>query len=441
MLRFKPMSPSRMLLGGFVVIILLGTGLLMLPASSATGVPVPFVDALFMATSAACVTGLAVLDVGADLSRFGQAVLLLLIQIGGLGFMTFAVLIFLMLGKKISFQQHLYIQESLQQPTVEGVVRLARSVCLIAFALESLGAAVLFVRWYPEMGGEALYFAVFHAVAAFNNAGMSLWPDNLMRFVGDPVVNGTVGLLVFLGSLGFTVLTDVWRNRRWSRLSLNSKLVLVTTFALLAAGASLLFLVELCNPAGRSLTGTERVLGAIFQSVSRTSGFNTLDIGTLLPTSQFLLLILMFIGASPGSTGGGIKTTAVAILAVAVVSIIRGRRDVAVFQRRIPQEQLMRALVLFLLGLATVLVVTMVLSFTEREHADGFLEILFEATSAFSVNGLSMGLTPDLSPAGKLLLTLTMLAGRVGPLTVAFALTQVHPKETYRYPEEKVLIG
>lgn len=437
----KPLSPSRTLLGGFVIIILLGTVLLMLPAASATGRPVPFLDALFMATSATCVTGLAVLDVGAELSRFGQVVLLLLIQIGGLGFMTFAAVLFLMLGKKISFQQRLYIQESLQQPAVEGVVRLARAVFLIAFALEAVGTIVLFARWYPEMGREALFFAVFHAVAAFNNAGISLWPDSLMRFVGDPVVNGTVTVLVFLGSLGFTVMMDVGQHRRWSRLSLHSKLVLVTTLGLIIGGALLLFFIELFNPLSRPLTGWERVWGAYFQSVSRTSGFNTLDIGTMLPTSQFLLMLLMFVGASPGSTGGGIKTTTVALLAVMVVSVIRGRRDVAVFQRRIPQEQLMRALVLFLLGVATVIVVALMLSFTEREQATGFFPVLFEATSAFSINGLSMGLTPHLSPTGKVLLILTMLAGRVGPLTVAFALTQTQPKETYRYPEEKVLIG
>jgi len=435
------MSPSRMLLGGFVVIILLGTGLLMLPAASATGRSIAFLDALFMATSAACVTGLAVLDVGADLSRFGQAVILLLIQIGGLGFMTFAVLIFLMLGKKISFQQRLYIQESLQQPTVEGVVRLARTVFLISFALEALGAIVLFLRWLPELGGDALYFAVFHAVAAFNNAGMSLWPDNLRRYAGDPVVNGAVAALVIIGSLGFTVLLDVWQRRRWSRLSLHSKIVLVTTLGLLGAGALFLFLIELSNPLSGTLPWPDRLLGAFFQSVSRTSGFNTWDIGSLLPTSQFVLMLLMFVGASPGSTGGGIKTTTVALLAVAVVSVIRGRRDVTVFQRRISLEQLLRALVLFLLGVATVLVVTMILSFTEREQAGGFLEVMFEAVSAFSINGMSMGLTPNLSPAGKFILTLTMLAGRVGPLTAVFALTRTHPKETYRYPEEKVLIG
>lgn len=440
-LRTKLFSPSRTLLGGFVVIILLGTGLLMLPAASASGQPLSFLDALFMATSAACVTGLAVVDVGGDLSRFGQTIVLLLIQIGGLGFMTFAVLIFLMLGKKISFQQRLYIQESLQQPTVEGVVRLAIWVFVIAFAFQAAGTAVLFVRWYPEYGGEALFLALFHAVAAFNNAGLSLWPDSLMRYGADPVINGTVSALVFLGSLGFTVLMDIGQHHRWSRFSLHTKVVLVTTFVLLGIGATLLFLIELCNPSSQTMTWPERLWGAFFQSVSRTSGFYTWDIGTLLPTSQLLLMVLMFIGASPGSTGSGIKTTTVALLVLTVIGVIRGRRDVAVFQRRISQEQIMRAVVLFLLGISMVMAVALALSFTEREQVTDFLPVLFEATSAFSNNGLSMGLTPHLSPTGKLLLTVTMMAGRVGPLTVAFALTQRQRKETYRYPEEKVLIG
>ncbi len=439
----KRLNPSQVLLLGFVVIILIGTFLLMLPVASATGQSVGFLDALFMATSAACVTGLAVVDIGSTFSRFGQVVILTLIQIGGLGFMTFAVLIFLILGRKISFQQRLYIQQSFNQQVVEGAVRLALSVFLIAFTLEGIGTGVLFLRWYPEMGQEALFFAIFHAVSAFNNAGMSLWSDSLMQFVGDPVVNLTFSGLVVLGGLGFTVIVDIGQHRRWKKLSLHSKLVLLTTTGLLLIGAVLIFLIEWFNPQTfKDLTLSERIWGAYFQSVTaRTAGFNTLDIAAMLPTSQFLLMLLMFVGASPGSTGGGIKTTTFALLYVTIYSVVRGRREVSVMQRRISQGQIFRALALVMLAMTMVFMVSMVLSFTERDRAESFLEVMFEAISAFSTCGLSMGLTPELSPIGKAIITLTMLAGRVGPLTVAYALAQMQRKESYRYPEERVLIG
>ena len=441
--RNERLNPSQVLLLGFVAIILIGTFLLMLPAASATGRSVGFLDALFTATSATCVTGLTAVDIGSTFSRFGQVVILTLIQIGGLGFMTFAVLIFLILGRKISFQQRLYIQQSFNQQAVEGVVRLALYVALIAFSVEAVGAAVLFLHWYPEMGLEALFFAIFHAVSAFNNAGMSLWSDSLMQFVGDPVVNLTISMLVILGGLGFIVIVDVWQHRRWKKLSLHSKLVLLTSSGLLVAGVLLIFFIEWFNPqTNETLTLSERFWSAYFQSVTaRSAGFNTLDIGAMLPTSQLLIILLMFIGASPGSTGGGIKTTTFALLYVTAYSVVRGRREVAVMQRRISQEQIFRALAMVMIGMTMVILVTVVLSFTERERTDNFLEVLFEATSAFSTCGLSMGLTPELSPVGKVIITLTMVAGRVGPLTVAYALAQMQRKESYRYPEEKVLIG
>ncbi|WP_309119195.1 TrkH family potassium uptake protein [Paenibacillus sp.] len=435
-------SPQQWMVFGFAAIILLGTILLSLPISSTSGESLGLLDSFFMATSAVCVTGLAVFDPGQHLTMFGEIVLLVLVQLGGLGFMTFGVIIAVLLGKRLGLKERTLIQTSTNSNSIQGLVRLSLSIFFIALIVELAGSVILTLRWAPDMGiGIAAYYAVFHSVSAFNNAGFSLWPDGLNRFVGDPVVNVVITFLFIVGGIGFTVLLDLFRKRRWVTLSLHSKIVLISTGCLLVGGFIVVFLLELLNPtAYEAFTWPERVWAAYFQSVTpRTAGFNTMFPSELMTATQFFIIFLMFIGASSGSTGGGIKTNTFVVLLLAVMSSIRGREQVRIFNRNIAYEIVLRALSVILISLGVVMLVAFVLTITERNQ--DFIAILFEATSAFSTVGLSLGITFDLSPAGKLLLSVTMFAGRLGPLTLAYALAKRRRESTIGYPEEKVLIG
>lgn len=440
----KQFSPHQLMIVGFAVIVFLGTILLALPLSSSTGEGIGILDALFTSTSAVCVTGLVVLDTGTDFSLFGQIVIMVLIQLGGLGFMTYGVLIALALGKKIGLKSRLLIQESTKSVSSQGLVRLAYSVFLIALFFESIVAIILTMRWYGEMElTHAIYHAIFHSVSAFNNAGFALWSDSLSSYVGDPVVNILITFLFIIGGIGFTVLLDVYHKRKWRTLSLHSKIVISTSTILSVAGFLFIFFIELLNPTTfGSLTWGERLLAAYFQGVTpRTAGFNTIDIGSMMVASQFFIIFLMFIGASTGGTGGGIKTNTFVVLVLSVWSIVRGKPDAQLFYRRISNEIILRALAVILISLGVILVVTLLLTITEHSLQREFMEVLFEATSAFGTVGLSMGLTPDLSPLGKLIIIVTMFIGRLGPLTLAFALAQKSFTTKIRYAEEKVLIG
>lgn len=445
-IRFN-LTPSRVLVAGFAAIVLLGAFLLMLPISNANGVPLPFLDALFTATSATCVTGLVVVDTGTHFTVFGQVVIMLLIQIGGLGFMTMATLFALALKKKISLKERLILQEALNQGSMEGIVRLIRKVILFAVCIEGAAAVLFSVRWAFDLPlGKAIYFGIFHAVSLFNNAGFDLFGSvsgpftSLTSYVGDPVINMVAMLLIILGGIGFIVLSDLVDYKRSRRLSLHSKIVLTMTGLLIVLGTIVIFIFEFTNARTfGSLTGWEKFWASLFQSVSpRTAGANTVDIGAMRQASQFFMIILMFIGASPGSTGGGIKTTTFAILVGAVFAMIRGKEDIVIYRYRLAKDRIFKAVTLTLLSLFLVIIVSMILSTTE-DHT--FLMILFETTSAFGTVGLSMGLTTDLSDIGKVLLSLTMFAGRLGPLTLAYALGPKNERELYRHPEGKITIG
>ncbi|MHA6534670.1 TrkH family potassium uptake protein [Paenibacillus sp. BAC0078] len=441
--QFLKLAPPQILVLGFAAVILTGTLLLMLPVSSASGHSLRFIDALFTATSATCVTGLVVVDTGTYFSTFGQVVIILLIQVGGLGFMTMATLFALVFKRKISLRDRLILQEAMNQGSMEGIVRLIRKVLIYSLVIEAASAAVLAIRWAFDMPfGRALYFGIFHAVSMFNNAGFDIFGEyrSLTGYASDPVVNIVVMFLIVSGGIGFVVLSDLVEYRRTRRLSLHSKVVLSMTAALILLGALVIFIFEFSNSRTLSpLSFGGKAWAAFFQSVSpRTAGANTVDIAGLRQATQFFIVILMFIGASPGSTGGGIKTTTFTLMVGAVISMLRGREDIVLFRYRLAQERVFKALTITLLALLLVVSVSMILSTTEDRP---FLMILFETTSAFATVGLSMGLTPELTPVGKILICLTMFAGRLGLLTLAYAIGPKKGKQLYRFPEGKMIIG
>ncbi|BAF58638.1 MAG: Trk family potassium uptake protein [Pelotomaculum sp.] len=435
-------TPPQVLVVGFAAIILAGALLLTLPASVRPGGEINFLTSLFTATSAVCVTGLVVVDTGTHWTFFGQLVILTLIQVGGLGFMTMATFFAILMGRRIGLRQRLIMQESLNQTSVSGIVRLARHVLVFTFSAELVAATILSVRWAADLGWQkGIWYGLFHSISAFNNAGFDLFGEfrSLTGYVEDVTVNLCITTLIILGGIGFSVIVDLFRNfRSPGRLSLHTKLTLSVTGILLLAGTVLIYCLELSNSLA-PLSPQGKLLAAYFQAVTpRTAGYNTLNMAALRSATQFLIVVLMFIGASPGSTGGGIKTTTIGTLAVSIWSMARGRTDSVVFKRRLGQEQVYKSLAI--LFMATTLVITVSLLLSVTESAD-FLAVLFETTSAFGTVGLTMGLTPDLSTAGRLLIILTMFLGRVGPLTVAFALARPRHKFPLRYPEEKIMVG
>ncbi|WP_028594076.1 TrkH family potassium uptake protein [Paenibacillus assamensis] len=441
------LTPPRVLVCGFAFIILLGAFLLMLPISNADGKTLSFIDALFTATSAACVTGLVVVDTGTHFTMFGQIVLLMLIQIGGLGFMTMATMFAIAFRKKISLRERLILQEAMNQGSMEGIVRLIRKVIGYALVIEGIAALLFFVRFSYDMpNGQAIYYGIFHAISLFNNAGFDLFGpitgpfSSLTSYVGDPIINVVAMFLIISGGIGFIVLSELYDYRRTRRLSLHSKVVLSTTGFLIVIGAIVIFIFEFTNTKTiANMPLMDKIWASFFQSVTpRTAGANSLNIPDMRQASQFFIVILMFIGASPGSTGGGIKTTTFSILIGAVLAMIRGKEDIVMFKYRLAKDRIFKAVTLTLLALSLVLLVSMILSTTEDQP---FLAILFEATSAFGTVGLSMGVTPELSAFGKVLISLTMFAGRLGPLTLAYALGPKSERELYRHPEGKITIG
>lgn len=438
------LEPQRILVLGFGTIILLGSLLLSLPAATTDGKGLSWLDALFTATSATCVTGLVVVDTGDTFTQFGEIVILSMIQIGGLGFMSFATLLAFILGKRISLKERLIIQESLNNATVEGVVRLVKRILIFTAVIEIAGGILLSLRFAQDMAaGKAIYFGFFHAVSNFNNAGFDLMGEfrGLTAYADDPVINITLISLISLGGIGFIVMNELFEYKSTKRISLHSKMVLSVSGVLVLGGALLIFILEYNNPATlKPLSMAGKILGSFYQSVTpRTAGSNTLNIGDLTQTTLFLIIFLMFIGASPGSTGGGIKTTTFAILMGAVKAQIRGREDVTFFGRRMDYTIIYKSLTVTLIALFLIIFVTMVLTITEP--GKDFLMLFFETVSAFATVGLSMGLTPELSPLGKILITFTMFAGRIGPMTLAFAVAKKRKEDHYRYPAGKVMIG
>jgi len=425
---------------GFAFFIIAGTVLLSLPVSSANETQLRFIDALFTATSALCVTGLTVVDTGAQFTLFGQVVMLVLVQMGGIGFMTMATWFAIAFRRKISLKERLILKESMNHSNLQGIVYLIRRVILYSLTVEGVAALILALRWSADMSpGQAIYHGIFHAVSIFNNAGFILF-EGFTQFVNDPVVNIVSILLIILGGLGFIVLSELLEYTRTRKLSLHSQVVLSVTFILITLGTVVIFIFEFTN--GNTLSALSwdgKFFASLFQSVSlRSSGTNTLDIAELRQATQFFMIVLMFIGAAPGSTGGGIRVTTFAIMIAAFITMIRGKQEVVLFRRRIGGDLIFKSVTITLMSIFMIVVSTMILTVTEQ--VDLFI-VLFEVVSAFGTVGMSMGLTPDLSDFGKVAIIVLMFVGRLGPFTLAYALKPKAQKELYRYPEGKVIIG
>ena len=436
------LSTYQILVLGFAGLILSGVALLMTPYASKSGDSLRFVDALFTATSAVCVTGLVVVDTGTYFSVFGQSVILLLIQIGGLGVMTVATLVAVLSGKKINLKERLLIQEATNQLDLAGVVRLTLYIIRATLLVELVGGTILALRWFQDFGLKGIYFGYWHAVSAFCNAGFDLFGEyrSITGYVGDLTVNGVIASLIVVGGIGFPVVADLWNCRQTRRFSVHTKVVLTTTVLLIVLGAGFIFVAEYGNAKTLSdLPPADKVMASLFQSVTaRTAGYNTVEIGLLREGTLLAIIFLMFVGASPSSMGGGVKTSTAAILFISLVGSVTGKRDPLAFGRQIPQQTVYKAFTIVTISVMLISLVTLTLSFTE---AAPIFSLLFEVTSAFGTVGLSTGITPKLSDAGKVLITLTMFAGRVGTLTLLMALALRPRKERLKYPEGKIVIG
>ena len=431
---------------GFLAIILLGSFLLALPVASATGKPVPWFDTLFTATSAVCVTGLVVRDTGTTYSAFGHVVLLILIQIGGLGFMTFATMLFRIIGRSISMRDRMIMQDSLNEDDMGGIVSLISWVARSAFTVELVGAALLSIRLIPQFGvGKGLFFSLFHSVSAFCNAGFDLFGGgrSLTGYTGDVLVNLTAVGLVVIGGLGFGALHDILHRRSFRRLRLHTKLVLVSYFALLFGGMLIVLALEWNNPATLGpLSLKDKLLAALFQSVTlRTAGFNTIDQAALRDATKLIGGFMMLIGAAPASTGGGIKVTTLAILILTVRMVARGESSIVVFERRIDRELIQRTVAITFIAIAVAFVDVCCLSILQPGAA--FLDLYYECVSAVGTVGISAIGSASLVPLARVLIIITMYIGRLGPLTMAllFMRRQSRAREFMRYPEDRVMIG
>ncbi|WP_074591963.1 TrkH family potassium uptake protein [Thermoanaerobacter thermohydrosulfuricus] len=444
MIKIK-LTPTQVLALGFAAIILIGTLLLMLPVATKSGEGADFLTALFTATSATCVTGLVVVDTKTYWSTFGQIVIMLLIQVGGLGIMTMSTLFALILGRKITFKERLVMQEAFNTNSLGGIVKFAKYILMVSFLFESIGAIILTLRFLPQMGlKKAVYYGLFHSISAFNNAGFDLMGNfrSLTGYVSDWVVNLVIMGLIIFGGLGFYVLLDIYEHRHFNKFTLHSKIVITITLFLIAIGTLLIFLFEYNNPKTlKPLDFPTKILASLFQAVTpRTAGFNTLSLSDMTIASKFLTIILMFIGASPAGTGGGIKTTTFAVILYTVLSVIKGEEETVLYKRTISRNIVYKAVAISFISVFIIFSVTMVLSITETSD---FLTILYETTSAFGTVGLSLGLTPELTTVGRIIIIFTMYTGRVGPLTLALALAQRQkkPKPIMKYAEEKIMVG
>ncbi|WP_410981815.1 TrkH family potassium uptake protein [Bacillus cereus] len=432
------MSPPRVLTLSFITLTIIGTCLLKLPISTTT--PISWLDALFTTVSACTVTGLGVVDTGKVFTLFGQIVILTLIQVGGLGIMSFAVLIAIMLGRKIGLQNRILLQQALNQTNIGGVIRLAKSLFLFSFTIECFATLLLAFEWIPKYGvSSGLYYSFFHAISAFNNAGFSIWTDNLMSQSHSILVNVVISSLIILGGIGFTVVVDIKRKRNFKNLTLHSKLMLSSTLIVNIAATILIFIFEFHNPISmKGFTPFEEGLAAYFQAVStRTAGFNTVDMAQLTKPSLLLMMLLMFIGAGSASTGGGIKLTTFLIMLLGVLKFLQEKDDIVIFKKSIKDGLIVKSLAIVVISISFIFFAILILSITEQVP---LLLSAFEVFSAFGTVGLSMGLTPKLTIIGKLTIIFMMFFGKMGPLTLAFSFARKKQRKV-KYPNEDILTG
>ena len=451
--RLLKAHPATIVLASFLLTIGMGTLLLKLPFASQAG-RIPWVDALFTATSAVCVTGLVVVDTGGYFTLFGQIVILILIQIGGLGVMTVSVTLFRWIGRSVSFRHRMVMQDLFAHTPREDIFGLVKSIVLFTVVAELIGGALLTIHWHGELPlAQAAYTAMFHSISAFCNAGFALFPDSMARYSDNFLLNATICGLIVVGGIGFPVLYDVqsWiarkRGRR-VRLSIQTKSVLLTTLVLILLGALMFAFLER-QALGEAQTLSHRILTPLFQSITcRTAGFNTVDIASLTDATLALMIFLMFVGASPGSCGGGVKTTTLALLVVFTISRVRRKRRVNMFKKSIPGETVTRSISLILVSISLIGLFLFLILMGEPAASHEvagqprtFLAYLFETVSAFGTVGLSMGVTPELGAWGKSLITLMMIIGRVGVLTFAYIIVGTGPVNGVEYSEENLMVG
>ena len=449
MAQFK-MTVPRTICAGFLTLIGVGTVLLLLPWATASGQWNSPIVAFFTATSAVCVTGLIVVDTGSYFSPLGQFIILALIQVGGLGYMTATTFLLVLLGRRLGLRDRLAIQQSMDTHELSGAKSLVTSIISMTLIFEITGIFLLLPPFMRDYGADAgLWLAIFHSISAFNNAGFSLFADSLMQYVSDPLVTVAITGLVILGGIGYQVIMEVFMeardhlqgSREHPTFSLHFKIVTSTTLVLLILGTVMLFYTEYGNPATLGpLKVSDKLIAAWFQSViARTAGFNSIDIGPMRNASLFFMATLMFIGASPGSTGGGIKTTTARILLICTRASLRGKEAALAYQREIPAGRVIKAVSVVVGSGGLVLGVTILIAYFDPSF--NFLQILFEAVSAFATVGLSTGITPDLSIASKLVIIATMYVGRVGVLLFMAAWVGDQGPSLVRYPKEDLLVG
>ena len=447
----RKIHPYIIIIISFLAIIAAGTVALIMPYTTKSGKSIGFVDALFMSTSATCVTGLSVVEIGTDFTVYGKVVMAILMEIGGLSFITIAVFFFTMIGAKIGVSSRFLLRESLNQNSASGLITLVRKIIITSFAVQIICAGINLITLtkYYDTFNDALAVSLFHSAAAFNNAGFDVFGElegnegSMIIFKDDILINATTMVMIILGSMGFIVLDEIVKKRRWRRLSMHAKIAITTTAILVIGGAVLIK----CTMHDRSFTWLQAIFGSI---TCRTAGFTTYDLSKLKnsPAAYIIYVILMLIGASPCGTGGGVKTTTIAVVILAIINYARGRQT-RVFKRKLSNETIFKAF--SLIGMCVIIVVTgTFLVFVFQPHIGnpdgefGVEEVLFEVSSAFSTTGLSMGVTGYLNSANRILLCFIMFFGRLGPLTIIGVVNKNWlgaSKEKIQYVEEKVIIG
>lgn len=454
-------GPPHIIVFSFFIVILIGTFLLNLPIASKSGESIGFIDAMFTATSAVCVTGLVVVNTYFHWTLFGKIIILLLIQIGGLGFMSLFTIILVFLGKRITLKGRILIQESFNLATFKGIVMFLKKIIRVTFIIEGIGAVILSLRFVPEYGVKGgIFRGIFHSISAFCNAGFDILGSNsLIPYSTDYIINITIMLLIILGGLGFTVLIDINNYIRYKInkfrknktklfvMSLHSKLALTVTAILILLGMVLTFIIEYNNPKTlANLRFDQKLLVSLFQSVTlRTAGFDAIGQADLNYGSKFLAIILMAIGGSPGGTAGGIKTVTIGVLVLAVISVIRGKDSIIAFKKTISISTIQKSLAIIIMMMTLIFTATIILTMTEKGIGIqfDFIDILYEVSSALGTVGLSTGITSSLSFVGKIVIILCMFIGRLGPITIILALSfrKRSKKNVIHYPEEKVIVG
>jgi trk system potassium uptake protein len=445
------MTISRTICLGFIAVILAGTALLMMPFATSSGQWNNPIVALFTATSAVCVTGHVVVDTATHFSGLGQFVIMLLVQIGGLGYMTVTTFLLLLLGRRFGLKDKIAIQQALDRRSLQGSNQILRSIVATTLIFELTGTFLLLLEFVPRVGWQkGLWFAIFHSVSAWNNAGFALFSDNLVSYQDSLLLNMVITGLIIFGGIGYEVILELFlmlrervtRSSMRTVRSLNFRVAISTTIFLLLAGTLAIWLIEMRNSQTLGTIGIgQQLLAAWFQAVtSRTAGFNTIDISKMTTAGLFITIALMLIGGCPGGTAGGIKTTTARILASSTYAVLQGKESVVLYRRQVPNTLILKAIGVTFGSMMTVICATIVISLVEPPELH-FIQILFEVVSAFGTVGLSMGITADLTPVSKLVLVATMYIGRVGILLLIAALLGDPKSTAIRYPEESLLVG